>query len=303
MAPIPATRTNTRLRPRSLRLRSLFPYALLAPAVLLILLLILYPLLTGLYISLTNRSLVSMQMQLVGLQNYTKLWQDPVFLVALKNSLIWTVYTVGVQLLIGLPLALLLNTRIAGRGFFRTFLLMPWTMPTIVVGIIFTWLYHPVVGYLNYLGQLIGLPKVMFLADTNLALWSTGAPVIWRGLPFVMLMLLAALQGIDQELYDATAVDGANRWQQFWYLTLPMIVPALRVLILMEVIWMFNLFDIVWILTKGGPGNATQLLATYAYYKAFFEFDLGYASAVGTVIFALMIVFSTVFVRVAARKA
>jgi ABC-type sugar transport system permease subunit len=302
MALITATKTNAKLRIRSLRFSSLFPYLLLAPAILLILLLILYPLLTGLYISLTNRSLVSLEMQMVGLRNYAKLWQDPVFLVALKNSLIWTVYTVGVQLLIGLPLALLLNTRIRGRGFFRTFLLMPWTMPTIVVGIIFTWLYHPVVGYLNYLGQLIGLPKVMFLADTDLALWSTGAPVIWRGLPFVMLMLLAALQGIDHELYDATAVDGANRWQQFWYLTLPMIVPALRVLILMEVIWMFNLFDIVWILTKGGPGNATQLLAIYAYYKAFFEFDLGYASAIGTIIFALMIVFSMVFVRVAARK-
>jgi len=302
MAHIALADSQSKRPASSLSLNALFPYLLLLPATLLILSLIVYPLATGLFISVTDRSLVSMRMNFVGSRNYAKLWQDPVFLEALKNSVVWTVYTVGVQLLIGLPLALLLNAQIRGRGVFRTLLLMPWTMPTIVVGIIFTWLYHPVVGYLNYAGHLLGLPKIMFLADVNLALWSTGVPVIWRGLPFVMLLLLAALQGIDRELYDAASVDGATPWQQFWSLTLPLLVPTLRVLILMEVIWMFNLFDMVWILTKGGPGNATQLLATYAYYKAFFEFDLGYASAIGTVIFVLMIIFSILFVRVSTRQ-
>ncbi len=276
-----------------------YPYLLVLPVGLLILGVMLYPLAYGIKLSLENKGLLSSESTLIGLANYGELLSDRVFWKAFGNSFIWTgvgvVGTVG----LGLALALLLNQPIRGRSLFRTLFMLPWAMPTVVTGIIFIWLYDPMFGYLNQYLQQLGLisEPIYFLGKPRLALFAVSAPMVWKFFPFAMLVLLAALQATNQELYEAATVDGANRWRAFIHVTLPAIRTTLMVLVLLESIWVFNTFDFVYILTGGGPAHSTDLLSTYSYTSAFQEFRASYGAAIATIQFLILFIFSLFYFR------
>lgn len=276
-----------------------YPYLLVLPVVLLIIGIMVYPLAYGIGLSLENKGLLSSKSTFIGLANYTKLLRDSVFWKALGNSLIWTILGVVGTISLGFVLALLLNRPIRGRALFRTLFMLPWAMPTIVTGIIFTWLYDAQFGYVNqYLQQLNLITEpILFLVKPKLALFAAAAPMVWKFFPFAMLVLLAALQAINQELYDAAMVDGAGRWRAFVHVTLPGIRPTLTILVLLEFIWVFNVFDFVYILTRGGPAHATELLSTYSYASAFNEFRASYGAAIATVQFLILFAFSLLYFR------
>lgn len=277
-----------------------YPYLLFLPVALLIVGIMLYPLGYGLLLSLQDKRLLSADAPFIGFRNYVELAHDPVFWKALVNSLKWTVVGVVGTIGSGFAIALLLHRNFPGRSIFRTLFLFPWAVPTIVAGIIFTWFYDPTFGYLNEYLRHLGLISrpVLFLSNTNLALFAVAVPMVWKFFPFAMLAILAGLQAIDEQLYDAAAVDGANSWQQFVHVTLPGLRSILTVLILLESIWIFNVFDFVYILTRGGPAHATELLSTYAYSSAFEGFEASYGAAIATVHFLILVLFSVLYFRV-----
>ena len=274
-----------------------FPYLLLAPAVIVLAAVIAFPLARGIAYAFTNKFLTEPDFHSVGIRQFLKLVADPMFLLALKNSLLWTFFGVAAQVVLGFVIAHLLNTGLRWEKAGVALFLIPWSMSRIIVSIIWLWLYNPIYGYLNYFLTSLGLHKMFFLADTNLALFYVLATVVWRGTPFVMLVFLAGLKSLDRELYEASIVDGAGGWSQLRFITIPLMNPLIRVITMLEIIWVFNEFDFIWIMTKGGPAGATHILSTYSYYQAFNRFDVGYGSAVGTVLFIVLIVISVLFLR------
>ncbi len=276
-----------------------YPYLLVLPVGLLILGIMLYPLAYGIKLSLEDKGLLSSSATSIGIANYAELMGDAVFWKAFVNSFIWTGVGVAGTVGLGFALALLLNRPIRGRSFFRTLFMLPWAMPTIVTGIIFTWLYDPMFGYVNQYLQQVNLisEPIYFLATPRLALFAVSAPMVWKFFPFAMLVLLAALQATNQELYEAATVDGANRWRAFIHVTLPAIRTTLMVLVLLESIWVFNTFDFVYILTGGGPAHSTDLLSTYSYTSAFQEFRASYGAAIATIQFLILFIFSLFYFR------
>ena len=274
-----------------------FPSLLLAPAVIVLAAVIAFPLARGIAYAFTNKFLTEPDFHSVGIRQFLKLVADPMFLLALKNSLLWTFFGVAAQVVLGFVIAHLLNTGLRWEKAGVALFLIPWSMSRIIVSIIWLWLYNPIYGYLNYFLTSLGLHKMFFLADTNLALFYVLATVVWRGTPFVMLVFLAGLKSLDRELYEASIVDGAGGWSQLRFITIPLMNPLIRVITMLEIIWVFNEFDFIWIMTKGGPAGATHILSTYSYYQAFNRFDVGYGSAVGTVLFIVLIVISVLFLR------
>jgi multiple sugar transport system permease protein len=278
--------------------KKVYPYFLIAPSLIVIFTVIVFPLARGISLAFTNRFLTSFDYDFIGIAQFKKLFQDPYFFLSFKNSLIWTVVGVLTQILIAFILAYLLNLGLKGERIFRGLFLIPWSMSTIITCVIWLWLFNPMYGHLNYYLSVIGIKsKIYFLANTKIALLSVMAPLIWRGYPFVMLVFLAGLQSIDKELYEAATIDGASAWQQLRYITLPLLSPLMKIIVILEIVWVFNAFDFVWIMTKGGPGGSTHLLSTYSYYNAFSKFDVGYGSAVGVVIFTVLIIVSVIYLR------
>jgi len=258
---------------------------------------IIYPLYKGILLAFTNKFLTSREYEYIGITNFIEMFSDPKFWMATKNSFIWVIIGVSAQLLLGFIIAYLLNKNIRFEKFFRGIFLIPWAMSTIATSIIFIWLYNPMYGHLNYYLKILGLEKIYFLADPKLALFFVTVPLIWRGFPFVMLVFLAALQSLDKELFEAAEIDGANGWQKLKYITLPLIKPVTKVITILLVIWTFNTFDFVWIITKGGPASRTHLLSTLSYYNAFGKFNVGYASAIGVIIFIILIIVSIIYIK------
>jgi len=277
--------------------KRVFPYLLLAPSVVVLLAVIAFPLIRGISYSFTNKFLTEPLFHSVGLRNFIKLVNDPMFLLALKNSLLWTFFGVAAQVVLGFFLAYLLNSGLRWEKAGVALFLIPWSMSRIIVSIIWLWLYNPIYGHLNYFLTSLGLPKMFWLADTNFALYFVLLTVVWRGTPFVMLVFLAGLKSLDRELFEASIVDGASAWSQLRFITIPLMNPLIRVITMLEIIWVFNEFDFIWIMTKGGPAGATHILSTYSYYQAFNRFDVGYGSAIGTVLFIVLIVISVLFLK------
>ena len=266
----------------------MLPYWFIMPAVLIIVGVIIYPMAYGIYLSVTDRVLYPFTAHFVGLQNFQKLIQDERFLQAVRNSVFWSLYTVVGSVLSGLIVALILNQKFFGRQFARGVLLVPWTVPTITVAIIWVWLYDPMLGIFNQILRLLGASPLLFLSNMRFTLFWVSMSATWRFYPFVMLMLLAGLQSIDQQFYDAAALDGANALQKFWHITLPSLRHILGLVTVLEFIWLFNHFDIIWIMTGGGPADATHILATYGYYQGFKRFQYAYASAIGVVMLIIL---------------
>ncbi len=257
-------------------------YLLVAPIVVLVLALVAYPFCYAIYLSMT-RKYVGVPPVWVGFDNYVKLTWDGFFQRAVQNSFVFTFGSVAVKLVLGMAMALVLNSRIRCRSFFTGVLLIPWVAPTVVSALNFLWIYDYSLGVLNYLLVRVFrlLPHgVGWLSEPNTAMASVIAVNIWRGFPFFGISFLAGMKAIPAELYEAAAVDGAGILQRFWRVTLPGLKTILIIVVLLSTIWTFNDFQIVYILTKGGPGGATQVLPVFTYEIAFGAQRLGEAIAV-----------------------
>ncbi|HUV09050.1 MAG TPA: sugar ABC transporter permease [Spirochaetia bacterium] len=279
---------------------ALFPYLLLAPSLIFLSILIFYPLIRGFHLSTLHYVLTDpLNRDFVGLSNFAKMIEDPYFLPLLKQSAVWVTTSVFFQFVLGFALALLLNEEFFARGIYRAIILSPWAVAPVVVGIIWMWMFHGQIGVINDLLMRLGIirERVPWLARIETALPSVIFANIWRGIAFFAIMLVAALQSIPIELYEAAGIDGAGAFKKFRYVTLPMIKPMVVVSVLLRVIWTFNSMDIIYVMTEGGPAFSSNTLATYTFLIAYKHLDFGYAGALSVFIFILLIVFTIVMFR------
>lgn len=284
---------HARLAPRRGWRFDAFPYLLLLPSVALIALINIYPLAAGFLYSLRDGTLIQAG-QFVGIANYSELLTDPEFLHALVFSALFAFFGVFGSYVIGFGLALLLDQDIPGRGFFRVALLLPWIIPSIVSIVSWRWLIADQSGLVNQILGVVGLGPVYFLSTGGLAMFSVIVVKIWRSFPFMMLSLLAALQAINREMYEATAVDGAGPWQSFRFITFPLLLPMSVILWILMTIWSVNDFDTPYLLTMGGPSNATENLSVLAYLETFNRTQIGVGAAVAFTTMLILMIFAAI---------
>ncbi len=278
------------------------PYLFVAPAVLALAFLMVYPIGQLIQFSLFDNLMVKPNASLVGGDNFAFLLGDQIFWLSLTNTVVFTVASVALHLLLGLALALLLNQKLNPpvRSAFRGILILPWMFTAAVVAINWRLILNPL-GVLNGLLVIVGLINpvnpINWFGEPELAMPALILVNLWRGYPFIMLMLLAGLQSIPAELYEAGAVDGAGNWSLFRNITLPGIKPVIMSVGLLDAIWNFRLFDLVYLTTGGGPMNQTQVLATYIYRMAFESFEFGKASALAVVVLVVTLVLAAGYLR------
>ena len=267
--------------------------AFLLPNLLGFLLFIVYPVFRALIISLTNWNGFK-QMDFVGISNYVKLFSDSTFLISLKNTLIYTVVTVPLSIVFGILMALLMNVKIPGIKVFRTIYFLPQITSMIAIGLVWSMVLAKQ-GPVNQILMMLGNsdpPK--WISSSKYALTSVEIVSIWRSMGYNAIILLAGLQGISVELYEAAKLDGANGWQSFLHVTLPMLSPTIFFCLVTQMISSFKVFDIIIAMTQGGPGRATNVLAYFVYNKSFMDSRFGYASAAAFVMFAIIMVFTAI---------
>jgi len=271
----------------------------LLPALILFLLFVIYPIFRSIYFSMFDWNGLGPAVDFVGLQNFKDILTDQVFLKALRNVLLIIVFSLGLQLPLALALAVLVGRSLPGRGLFRTIFFMPYVLAEVNVAIMFMLLYNPDPerGLLNALVVALGTKPVGWLSDPNLVLLSIFFALTWKFFGFHMLLYLAGLQNIPTELEDAARIDGANSFQNFFYITLPLLGSTIRTSVYLSVLGSIQQFIMVWIMTKGGPINASEMLATYMYRFGFVRFQLGYGSAVAIYMFILCLIFSLIYQR------
>jgi multiple sugar transport system permease protein len=240
--------------------------ALFLPTIIILGLFIAYPFVKGVLLSVTSAK-VGVPGEFVGLQNFEKIWNDSIFRTAVWNTFWYTGVTTVFKLAFGLWLALLLNRHFKGKALIRAFVLLPFIIPTVLSTFAWKWMFDPTFSVINWLLFQLGIIKqrINWLSDPDLALVSVMVVNIWRGVPFYAISLLAGLQTVNPELHEAAAIDGARPYQRFWYITWPLLLPVTMVVVLFSVIQTFADFQLVYVLTGGGPANATHLFATYAY--------------------------------------
>ena len=276
-------------------------YAYLIPAAICLGGTIVFPILKAIHMSLYNHVLIRPQEYgFIGLGNYGRLLQDDVFWLSLWNSSVWVFGSVVFQFLGGFAAALLLHQKFVGRAFVRTASLIPWVIPGVVVALVWEWLYQPNYGVFNDILLRVGWLKerVAWLSDPNLAMPAVIATNIWRGVPFFSIMLLAGLQAIPDDLYEAARVDGASVTERFWHVTLPLLRPIIVVATATRIIWTFNYADLIFVMTSGGPANATQITSTYTLLQAYSNLDFGYAATLSVVLLLIMLAFTIAYLRV-----
>src|SRR5499426_3195254 len=264
---LPRPRTT---RPRGwtqlLESERLLASLLLAPTIILLGVFIAYPFLMGLWLSLSSTS-VGNPGVFVGLRNFAKAWDDSIFHVAFRNTFFYTFWATIFKLVLGMWLALLLNRNFRGKRIVRASMLLPFIIPTVLSTFAWKWMFDPTFSVLNWLlyqfGAITG--RINWMGDPDLAMISIIVVNIWRGVPFFAISLLAGLQTISPELNEAAAIDGAKPWHRFWHITWPLLLPVTMVVVLFSVIQTLADFQIVYVMTGGGPANATHLFATYAY--------------------------------------
>jgi ABC-type sugar transport system permease subunit len=273
-------------------------YAFVVPTTLVLAIIVLYPTVRGLTMGFQSMSLLNpTQASWVGLENYAELFGDATFWVAFKNSVLLTVVAVSLEYLLGLGLALALKQKLPGLELFRSVAMVTWVMPIVVMVIIFRFLVQPDFGLFNIVLDFLGLPTQYWFGSTTWAFPLIIVMHVWRNAPFFAIALMASMQSIPDDLYEAAQLDGAGPLQQFRYITLPNISYVSMIMIVLHVIFTLNNFDIVFLSTGGGPLNSTEVLATYVYKLAFNQYALGYAAAIGAVMLVLLMSFTVIYVK------
>ncbi|WP_371169617.1 carbohydrate ABC transporter permease [Aliiroseovarius sp. 2305UL8-7] len=292
------TLPGTRRAGRSLYWRYMVePFIYLSPAIVLIGTVMLIPLIIGISYSFQSIELLRpFNTGWVGLENYQALWSDRKFWVALENTFWWTFWSIAFQFMLGLGLAMLLNTQFYGKRVFQALVFLPWAVPTFLSALTWAWLFNPVIGPLPHWLAALGIISEPYniLGDPELALWGPITANVWFGVPFFAITLLAALQSIPGELYEAAEIDGATPWQSFTKITLPFLAPMIAITVMLRTIWIANFADLIYVMTGGGPANSTQIVSSYIFTTAFRKLDFGYASAVAVALLAILLVYAVV---------
>jgi ABC-type sugar transport system permease subunit len=277
-------------------------YFFILPSVLLILAISIYPLLNGFALSGMKYNLLSPgERHFVGLQNFSDiLFTDGEFYGVLVYSFVYTIAVVALSYVLGLALALLLNIGIRARGLFRAFILVPWVVPPVIAAVNWSWVLNDQVGIVNLFLQRSGIihGAILFLGNASVAQITVILTSVWKSFPFMMVVLLAGLQGIPKELYEAAYIDGADTRQSFWYITMPMLKGVTSVCTTLMFIWTFNNFENIYLLTQGGPSRATFVLPILTYFTAFFRSEIGYASAISVIMLVVLLTLSLNYLRI-----
>ncbi|WP_431305542.1 carbohydrate ABC transporter permease [Sediminicoccus sp. BL-A-41-H5] len=236
----------------------------------------------------------------VGLENFERIFDDPLFWDSFRQALIWTGWSILFQTVLGVALALLLNLTLPGMAIYRGLLLFPYIVPTVVIALNWRWIFNSEIGIVNHALLSMGLisENIAWLSTPDMAMLSAILLNVWKYTPFVVICVLARLQTIPTELYDAAKVDGAGAWRRFMDITLPMLKEVLVVVIVFRTIWTFNKFEEIYLLTRGGPGTSTFNLAVYAFEEGMANLRLGVAAATGVVMIGLLLVGTILYVRV-----
>ncbi len=240
----------------------------------------------------------------IGLKNYINVWQDITVHVAAWHTVIFTVGSIVPQFLIGLGLALFFTKKFPLSRFLRSLMLLPWLLPLVVSGTVWKWLFDETNGIIDQmLAGLHLLPAHYgWLTTPGWALAAIIITNIWIGIPFNMVLIYSGLQGISGEVYEAAAIDGANKWQQFWYITVPLLRPVIGVVLLLGLIYTLKVFDVVYVMTGGGPANATQIFATWSYNLSFSQQLFGQGAALGNIILIISLVVALIYLRPQRRQ-
>lgn len=273
------------------------------PALLIVSVLFIYPFLSSIFYSFTNKNLIMPNYSFVGLANYKAVLQDPKFWLSFGHSLIWTALSLLGQVLVGFLLALALNRVQRFKWLYKILLIVPWAFPTIVIAFSWQWILNGVYGYLPNMLVQLGLVDIApnFLADRTWAFTCLVFINIWFGAPLIMVNILSALQTVPADQYEAAKIDGANMWQVFRYITLPHIKVVVGLLVVLRTVWVFNNFDIIYLITGGGPADATMTLPIYAYDMGWGSKLLGRSSAVTVLLFIFLLSICFIYFKIINR--
>lgn len=267
-------------------------WMLLIPALLVLSLVFAYPILRAFWLSLYTQNLGT-QLQLVfsGLDNYGRMFNDGRFWQSLWNTTVFTVASVLLELVLGMGVALVLNQSFRGRGIVRTISLLPWALPTALMGLAWAWIFNDQYGIVNDILLRLGLLKtgISWLGDPTLAMIAVIVADVWKTTPFIALLLLAGLQSISTDLYEAHSIDGATAWQSFWKITVPLLLPQIVIALLFRFAQAFGIFDLIQVMTGGGPAGATEMVSIYIYGTVMRYLDFGYGAALVVVTFLLLV--------------
>ncbi|MCY1137106.1 sugar ABC transporter permease [Actinoplanes sp. Pm04-4] len=286
---------------RSTVARRLIPFGYLSPTIVLIALLMIVPIVMVISYSFRDNVIVQENSVFAGLANYTEVLTDPDFLAAIKNTGIFITVSMVAHLLLGLGFAMMLNSPLLGnvtKSLFRVVYVLPWLFTIAVIAVIWRLLLDPS-GVVNYVLNALGLidQGVDWLGSPSTALWVVTFANIWSGYPFFMISLLAGLQGIPGELYEAASVDGASPWRKFVHVTLPQLRPVIISMAVLDLIWTSQQFALIWMMTGGGPLNSTEMLSTFTYKLAFSEYEFATASASAVIVLLLTMILAFFYVR------
>jgi multiple sugar transport system permease protein len=277
---------------------------LLAPTLLVIAVFTVYPLIDGIRMAFTDQHLLRQAVQFTGLENFSRIIKDEIFWLSLRHSLILTSVVVVLQLVFGLILAWAMMQPLPGMGTFKSIIMASWVIPVAATVIMFRFMAQPDIGLINIIFKNLGLNQLnkYWFGEPDFALAAIVMMHLWRNVPFYGVAFLAAMQSVPRSYYEAAEIDGANAWEQFVRITLPMIRPMIIVMVTIHVLWTFNNFDFIFLATGGGPVNATDVLPVYVYRLAWRSYTIGYSASIGVIMLLFLMIYFIVYIRLTEER-
>ncbi|WP_047151818.1 carbohydrate ABC transporter permease [Aneurinibacillus tyrosinisolvens] len=296
-------KTRAKIRSKRKISGNITPYLWILPSIILIIVVAIFPVYELFSTSVSKISLAGVKKGFIGLKNFSNVWSDPTFLLSLKNTLIWTVSVVGISTVLSLGIASILNCEFPGRRLVRSALIIPWAVSLIITSVIWKWILDYNYGVLNLILTKLHIidKNIYWLADPTTSFPLMTGVGIFVTIPFTSFVILSGLQAIPSDLYQSASVDGANGWGKFYHITLPLLKQPLTISTVLNTIYVFNSFPIIWSMTKGDPVNQTDTIITYLYKLAFISHKMGSAAAVSVISFLLLLLFSILYVSIALR--
>jgi putative chitobiose transport system permease protein len=285
-----------------LKSNPLTPFLFLIPGVIILGAFIFYPMLNAIWLSFTDYNIVA-DAEFIGMENYKELFADALFWKVLGQTLLYLIIVVPALVILPIFLAILVNQQVKGIGFFRSAYYVPVVTSMVVVGIAWKWVYADR-GILNYILESFGLidEPINWLTSTSTSIFAVMVVTIWKGLGYYMVIYLAGLQSIPDDLYEAADIDGATKWKQIWHITVPLLMPSIMIVTIMSSISAMKVFEEIYVMTGGGPLNSSKTLVFYIYEEAFDKLQMGYASAAGVVLFVITLIFSVINIKFMSKK-
>lgn len=272
-------------------------WLLLTPALIVLALVYIYPIVRAVWLSFFDRSLgTQLQSVFIGFNNYIRMAGDGRFWQSFWTTIIFTTSSVILELILGMCIALVLHQKFKGRSLVRTSALIPWALPTALIGLAWAWIFNDQFGVVNDILRRLGLISggINWLGEPTLAMVAVVLADVWKTTPFISILLLAGLQSISDDLYEAHSLDGANAWQSFWRITVPLLMPQILIAVLFRFAQAFGIFDLIAVMTGGGPGGATEVVSLYIYSTVMRYLDFGYGAALVVVTFVLLVLAVTI---------